>query len=99
MALSYARDRFKANRTRKYGFGVITLDTDYPAGGWPVAAASLDPGLSQIDNLIVTSPPGFTAVWDNTNKKLMMRDPDGTEAAAGDNALDGLKVSVWYEGQ
>ena len=96
MALSYARSYVR--KMHKMGMGLVTLDTDYPAGGWPVVPASLDPGIGTIVNLIPSNPAGFTSVWDNTNKKLMMRDPDGTEAAVGENALAGQVISVWYMG-
>jgi hypothetical protein len=73
----------------------ITLDTDYPAGGWPIAAT--DVGLTRnIKGIWPGQVAGFLLAWDKANSKLLAYCTGAgnaqilAEAAAGENGLAGL---------
>jgi hypothetical protein len=96
MALAFSVTRIPIKYAAGYKVRVvrITLDTDYPASGWPIAAT--DVGLTRsIAGLIPSSVPGFTLSWDQAAGKLWAHMSTGsaaahTEATTGLNGLDGL---------
>lgn len=113
MALSYAEvggSRVEAGQIRARTY-IITLDTDYPTGGWAIAAANV--GLSsilfagvvgQVGAAGAAATTGYVFSWDYLAKKLQSFDSGANagdplpETTAGDNDLDTRRVVVQFWG-
>jgi hypothetical protein len=73
MAISYSRtasfiDRQKAAMV--VGYGTVTLDDAYPAGGWALTKAAVNKNISSIYHYDIEPVPGFDIKWDHANGKL-----------------------------
>lgn len=68
-----------SNRSIK--FGTLAFDSSYPTGG-----ESFDPvalGLSEIESIVFNSTSGYVFEYDSTNKKVIVRGQDPTDATVG----------------
>ncbi len=97
MALSYSAER----RKKFYnGFMVtvdITLDDDYPTGGWEIDEGEF--GLEVIEAVILADTSDYVLKYDHENQKIMAFDLSGEtdildELANESDALDDEKVRV-----
>jgi hypothetical protein len=86
----------------------ITMDNNYPAGGWPIAPK--DVGLGNNGVIFFVHAMGMISgrgmEWDQTNKKLMVRDFSGAANAATPEIttvaqMAGIvaRVIAWGKGQ
>jgi hypothetical protein len=80
----------------------ITMDTDYPSGGWPLAASDF-----KLNGIIAVLPcgqeDGYVPVWDRSASKLVMYEAgaDGAaldECAVGEDALTSKIVTCLVVG-
>lgn len=102
MALGYSIKRRGSAGDLAFRVVDITLDTDYPAGGWPLSAQSLGFGSNGTVFFVLTPGVrgGFHYEYDHVNRKLIARDSSGgvgavtPEAATGLDALNNLVLRV-----
>lgn len=113
MALSFTLVKgteWEAGRIRGRQYDII-LDTDYPAGGWPIIGK--DVGLSSIVGAQpightgaagAAATTGYVYIWDFLAGKLQAFDTGAAasaplnETTAGDNDLDTRRVRVMFFG-
>lgn len=90
----------------------ITLDTDYPTGGWPILPKSVGLGGAIFGAHVVghrgasdaAATTGYLFLWDFVDGTLQSFDTGSAgsaplaETSAGDNDLDGRKVRVVFWG-
>lgn len=93
MSLTYTiRKSLPKNVQYRWRLVDITMDTDYPTGGWTLSAASM-----KLNGIIAVIPlgqeDGYVPAWDRSANKLVMFEAgaDGDaldECGAGANGLD-----------
>lgn len=67
-------------------FAVITGDTSYPAGGYPLTGQNVSMiGIKGI-TAIGSNAAGYALSWNTVTQSLQMLAPGGTELTAGTNA-------------
>lgn len=90
----------------------ITLDTDYPTGGWPIPARSVGLGAIIFGAQVIAhrgaagaaATTGYLFLFDAVASKLQSFDTGAAAAAplaettAGDNDLDGRVARVMFIG-
>jgi hypothetical protein len=94
MALSYVRDVVSSRPDQGHMITDITLDTAYPAGGYPLSNAALGmlltPTHVECSSMYShgTATLSMLAIWDKTNNKLKIFKSNTaaapTEAASAD---------------
>jgi hypothetical protein len=69
----------------------VTLDSSYPAGGYPLASKDLGFGQNGVvffvDGSGYSKTGGWAAGWDYTNGKLQIFDASGAANAAGHEVI------------
>jgi hypothetical protein len=88
----------------------VTLDTDYPTGGWPINARSVGLGAIIFGAYVIAhrgaagaATTGYLFLFDAVASKLQSFDGAAAnaplnETTAGDNDLDGRVVRVMFIG-
>jgi len=85
----------------------VTLDSSYPAGGYPLASKDLGFGQSGridfVDSGGGSKTGGWEAAWDYTNNKLQVFDSSGAanvamHEVAGGTSLTGVVVRLLVRG-
>jgi hypothetical protein len=85
----------------------VTLDGNYPAGGYPLTPAQLGLGASgrvfMVDAATVSTTGGWLTGWDYVNGKLQVFDGSGAASAAmhevaAATVLTGVVVRVFVMG-
>jgi hypothetical protein len=76
MALTLGAQTRNAAGGRYQTMTRITVDTSYPAGGWPLTGTQLGLPTGQVDSVAadqngVTAAGGVTLAYDKANQKLM----------------------------
>ena len=72
----------------------VTLDSSYPTGGESVDFTA-NGEFSTIDTVLpLTTSGGILPVWDQTNKKLLAYDQDGTTEFAQVTSTDDLSAET-----
>ena len=59
----------------------ITVDTDYPTGGWPITAANCQ--LTSITHILAEPVGGYVFEWDDAAAKLKAYWGDNNNASDG----------------
>jgi len=85
----------------------VTLDGNYPAGGYPLAPKDLGFGLNGLIYLVdsaMSKTGGWTLGWDYTAGKLQVFDASGAANAAGHEAaaatvLTGVVARIFAMGK
>ena len=85
----------------------VTLDSSYPAGGYPLASKDLGFGTNGLIDMVIATMSktgGWEVSWDYTNSKLQVFDSSGAAGAAsvqltGGQNLTGVVVRLQVYGR
>jgi hypothetical protein len=87
----------------------VTLDSSYPAGGYPLTAQQLGLGVNGVVMFVdaaMSKSGGWIVAWDYTNGKLQVFDGSGAANAVAHEViattvLTGIvaRIMVWGKGQ